>query len=269
MREILLTLLLMAGLASCSTDTDKMVEIRTPYGTMKAVLFDDTPRHRDNFLRLARAHKYDSLLFHRVLRGYLIQGGDPQSRHAEPGQRLGRNSIGKGIEAEIRYPEHFHKRGALCAARSQDEVNPTKESSGSQFYIVQGMPQETSKLDEFATIHDNKLRGQIYQDLQVFYQDSLQQLQDEGKAQELADMHIRIIEKTEMVLQDKGHFTYPDEVREAYQTIGGTPELDGDYTVFGEVVEGLEIIDSIAQQPVEVPGLRPAKDIWMVIRVIE
>lgn len=266
---LLLSTCLLAMLLSCSANKDCRVAIQTPYGTMKARLYDDTPLHRDNFMKLVRSGEYDSLLFHRVVRGFMIQGGDPTSRHASPTQKLGEASIGVDIPAEIVYPEHFHKKGALCAARQPDVSNPDKKSSGSQFYIVQGQVQSPITLGEIETIHNNRARGRIYKEVMKFYEDSLQILQNEGKAEELSNMQIRIVERVEQLGRERGEIIdMPEEVRNVYQTLGGTPHLDMDYTVFGEVYEGLDIIDSIASVAVY-PNMRPGRDVWMVIREIK
>ena len=158
------------------------------------VLFNDTPLHRDNFLKLVKEHTYDSLLFHRVINRFMIQAGDPQSRHARPGQMLGDGTLGYTVPAEFRN-EHFHQKGALCAARQGDNVNPKKESSASQFYIVQGQVWDNNTLD----MMEKRL----------------------GK-------------------------TITAEQRKVYTTVGGTPHLDGDYTVFGQLVEGMDVVDRIA-----------------------
>lgn len=263
-----LTIAALLVLSSCAK-SNQMVEIQTPYGTMKAILYDDTPRHRDNFIHLAQNGKYDSLLFHRVVRGFIIQGGDPDSRHTYPSDRLGKNSIGDPIDAEILYPTHFHKRGALCAARASDATNPLRKSSGSQFYIVQGSRQTNAAIDEAIVIHNNQRRQQIYHDILKFYNDSLQLLQSQGKAQELSDLQISIIERVEQVLNERGPFDVPDDIRQLYTTEGGLPQLDGDYTVFGEVIDGLDIIDSIAFAPLTNLTMRPANDIWMVVRLVD
>jgi|GEM_PF-6413344 len=171
------------------------VWIKTDYGTMKVKLYNDTPKHRDNFIKLVREGFYDSLLFHRVIPNFVIQGGDPQSRNAPFGERLGMGGPGYRIPAEIK---HFHFRGAVAAARQADNVNPKKESSGSQFYIVHGRPVTRQELQQIA---------------------------------QAKDLH------------------YTEEDIQRYLQQGGTPHLDGDYTVFGEVVEGLEVIDRIANIP--------------------
>lgn len=173
---------------------DTHVFIETNYGKIVLKLYDDTPLHRDNFIKLVEEHVYDGTLFHRVIEKFMIQGGDPESRDAKPGQILGKGSLGYHIPAEFD-TEHFHKRGALCAAREGDAFNPKRESSSSQFYIVQG------------TVFDDK----TLDDIQERY----------GKK-------------------------FTPEQRKVYTTVGGAPHLDGEYTVFGEVVEGMEVVDKIA-----------------------
>lgn len=211
-------LLLIAFLAlGCSEqDSRSRVAIETEFGTLEVVLYDETPRHRDNFLKLAGEGFYDSLLFHRIIPNYMIQGGDPDSRNARPNQVLGEGGPGYLLEAEFTEGT-FHKRGALAAARQGDAVNPEKKSSGSQFYIIQG--------------------------------------------KQITEQELKAIEQ-------KLGKSYAPEVREHYLQHGGAPFLDGDYTVFGEVVEGLEVIDKIAAQPTGMMN-RPRKDIRMKVRVLK
>lgn len=175
-------------------EKETLVEIYTNYGKIVLKLYNDTPLHRDNFIKLAMDGTYDGLLFHRVIEHFMIQGGDPNSKDAKPGKMLGDGTLGYNIPAEFR-PNLFHKRGALCAAREGDQVNPKKESSASQFYIVQGRVWSDFDLDRMA-LQMNK--------------------------------------------------TFSAEQRKAYTTVGGTPHLDGEYTVFGEVVEGMDVVDKIA-----------------------
>ncbi|HKK40747.1 MAG TPA: peptidylprolyl isomerase, partial [Cryomorphaceae bacterium] len=182
---------------------EEMVVISTKYGDMVVRLYDDTPLHKENFLKLAQDGFYDGLLFHRVIQSFMIQGGDPNSRGAEKGVSLGMGGPGYTIPAELN-SNHIHKKGALSAARLGDAVNPERESSGSQFYIVQGK-----------TIDENTLMRMASQ-------------------------------KTTKPGADA--FSYSEEQKKVYSEIGGTPHLDGQYTVFGEVVEGLNIVDSIAAE---------------------
>ena len=189
-----------------------LVSIETTYGNMLVELSDATPLHRDNFIKLVDKGFYDGLLFHRVINGFMIQGGDPNSREAAAGQMLGTGGPGYTIPAEF-VDTLFHLKGALAAARMGDVQNPEKQSSGSQFYIVQGGP-----------VDDNLLNSKEAQ----------------------RDFH------------------YPTHIRDAYKTLGGTPHLDRDYTVFGRVIEGLDVIDKIAAQPTG-GGNRPVSDIRMKI----
>lgn len=199
-------------LASCS-DGNRYALIETEYGNMKVMLYNTTPKHRDNFVKLAKEGYYDDLLFHRIVSNFMIQGGDPDSRNAAPGAMLGMGGPGYQIDAEIGSP---HLKGALAAARMGDQVNPTKASSGSQFYIVQGQP-----------VDDNVLSG---------------------------------------LEQQKG-IRYSPEQRQLYREIGGAPFLDGDYTVFGEVVEGLDVLDKIAAVPTA-PSERPLQDVKMKVKLV-
>ena len=198
----------------------KRVLIETSFGELIVELSDSTPGHRDNFVKLVDDGFYDGLLFHRVIKDFMVQGGDPNSRGAKPGKRLGTGGPGYTIDAEIR-SDHLHTKGALSAARQGDNVNPTKKSSGSQFYLVQGKPQ--------------------------------------SKAQ---------MRKTQRRIQSKSPtFEYTEEQLEEYATLGGTPFLDMDYTVFGYVIAGMDIIDSIAMVKTG-RGDRPEKDVIMNMSVI-
>ncbi len=192
---------------------DAMLLIETSMGNIKVKLYDSAPEHKKNFLKLAKEGYLDSTLFHRVIPGFMIQGGDPDSKRAQPGQQLGAGGPGYTIPAEIG-AKHF--RGALSAARQGDQVNPEKRSSGSQFYIVQNGPVPAAQLD------------------QIIAQKGLQ---------------------------------YTPEERDYYLKVGGTPFLDGDYTVFGTVVEGLDVVDKIASAQRD-PNDRPLQNIAMKVKVL-
>lgn len=201
-----------------NTNMDKKyhVLLETSYGNMVIELYNETPKHRDNFIKLVNEGFFNDLLFHRVINNFMIQGGDGNSRNAKPGQMLGNEDAGYLIPAEF-VPSLFHRKGALAAARQGDQVNPTKASSPHQFYIVQGQVWQPRQLDMMA--------------------------QRFGKS-------------------------FTKEQIEVYTTIGGTPHLDGDYTVFGQVIEGLEVIDKIASVATGMAD-RPVEDIKMKISVIE
>ena len=183
--------------------------IHTDLGDMKGMLYNETPKHRDNFVKLAKSGFFDGLLFHRVINGFMIQGGDPESKNAKPGQRLGSGGPGYTVPAEFN-TQFIHKKGALSAARQADQVNPTKASSGSQFYVVQGKKMSAAQLGS----------------------------------------------------------NYTEEQKKIYETIGGTPFLDGQYTVFGEITEGLDVIDKIAAVQKDAND-RPVTDIKMTVKIIE
>ncbi len=185
MKKLFLMTLLFAGLMCQAQEKETVVVINTNYGTIKAKLYNDTPLHRDNFIKLINEGWFNGSPFHRVINNFMIQGGQNADGRQDPGYT---------VPAEFR-ENHFHKKGALCAARQGDQVNPKKASSGSQFYIVQGQVFDDKKL----ALYEERL-GKIFSAKQ----------------------------------------------RQAYKTVGGTPHLDGDYTVFGEVIEGLDIVDKIA-----------------------
>mgnify|MGYP002853148292 CR=1 FL=1 len=243
------------------------VTITTPYGQMKVLLYDDTPIHKQNFLQLANEGKLDSLLFHRVIHGFMIQGGDPNSLHAEKGAMLGEGEIGSPMEAEIR-PNHIHKRGALAAARKPDKVNPEKKSSGSQFYIVQGKVLTAAELNEIENKRNTRLKNDIFYKIQPYYEDSLKYYQAEGRSEELMNLQLQIMTKVQEMAEDQGLFSISDDDRYIYMTEGGVPHLDGDYTVFGEVVEGLDVIDRIASVQTDIRN-RPCTDIRMTVKIAD
>jgi cyclophilin family peptidyl-prolyl cis-trans isomerase len=194
---------------------NQKVRIKTDYGNMTVLLYDETPIHRDNFIKLVEDDFYDGTLFHRVISDFMIQGGDPDSRDAAPNQPLGRGGPGYTLEAEI-LPEFIHKKGALAAARQGDQVNPQRRSSGSQFYIVHGKRVSATELNN--------------------------------------------------MVKQSGAFYTQDQIN-TYGEVGGTPFLDQQYTVFGEVIDGIEVIDRIAEVPTGAAN-RPTQDIEMTIELI-
>lgn len=254
-----------------------MIKISTPYGDMIAQLYDETPLHRDNFKKLAEEGFYNDLLFHRVISGFMIQGGDPNSKGATPDQRLGSGGPGYTIEAEFR-PNLFHKKGALSAARQGDAANPEKRSSGSQFYIVQGAPQDANQMMQMANQKNiqakNQLMGEFIQKPENSeYMERLKSYQEMGADPEKRDEAQQKIEGlTEEILPlatgDFVPFEYPQDILDAYANQGGTPHLDGAYTVFGQVVEGLDVIDKIAAVQTA-PGDRPVEDVPMTVSVVK
>lgn len=244
-------------------------EIVTSFGTMKGKLYNETPQHRDNFVKLAKDGYYDSLLFHRVIKGFMIQGGDPNSRDAKPGQQLGNGGPGYTIEAEI-LPQFHHKKGALSAARQGDQVNPEKRSSGSQFYVVQGKSYSQPELQNMeAQMRQQQMNMGMNLCLQKpEHQKDLQDIMRYQRSGQRDSMEVIFKRLEPEVIKAVGEFKFTEEQKKAYSTIGGTPHLDANYTVFGEITEGLEIIDKIAAVQT-LPGDRPAKDVKMAIRILE
>ncbi len=220
MRKICFYIFILFSLAALAQEDGKRkrVLISTNKGDITVELYNETPRHRDNFLRLCETHFYDSLLFHRVIEGFMIQGGDPDSRNARMDKALGDGGPGYTLPAEIVFPRFFHKRGALAAAREGDKTNPERRSSGSQFYIVWGKRFTKREIREMAKLAEEKSDGKVL---------------------------------------------LPENVRETYVKIGGAPHLDGAYTVFGEVVEGLNVVERI-QKVATIDGDRPFDDVLIL-----
>lgn len=249
----------------CAGGNETMVLIETNYGNMKLKLYNETPLHRDNFLKLIGEGYYDDLLFHRVIKEFMIQGGDPDSRNASPMKMLGGGGPDYQINAEIK-PQFFHKKGALAAARQGDNVNPEKKSSGSQFYIVHGKTYTDAELKPFEDKQRYAAMRSEGMKLARQNQELAMRLRKEGKNDSLNNLMISIQETAQKTV-DSTMAQYINEAHKAYTTIGGVPFLDGAYTVFGEVVEGLNVIDSIAVQKVGRAD-RPVSDIKMKVSII-
>lgn len=242
-----------------------IITLNTSEGDIRVRLYDETPIHRDNFVKLCREGYYDQTLFHRVIKDFMIQGGDPDSRTATPTQMLGTGGPDYTLEAEI-LSAFFHRRGTLAAARQGDEVNPERRSSGSQFYITWGQ-----------VYNEGQLRQMERQLTMMAEQQRFQQLAAERKAQ-IMDLRRARDREGLMALQEqlaatakadaKNAGTLSDAQREAYTTVGGVPHLDGQYTVFGEVVEGLDIVERIQNTETR-PGDRPVQDIRILSTKIE
>ena len=267
--KILLICLAFIALTACNAGSKRqtnhhmenekrtLVKLETTMGNITVALYNETPKHRDNFIKLVKEGVYDSTLFHRVIKQFMIQAGDPDSKNASDTAMLGSGDVGYTIPAEFN-PKFFHKKGVLAAARQGDDVNPEKASSGCQFYIVTGrkftepqllgMENKISEQREEA-LFDSLARQhmkEIYKMRKAGDNAGLLELQDtlEAQARELADK------------EEKFRFT-PEQIK-AYSTIGGAPHLDGSYTVFGEVTEGMEVVDNIeiaktnrADRPIE------------------
>lgn len=253
-----------------SIKSNNIITISTIYGDMKVKLYDETPLHKENFIKLVSEHFFDDLLFHRVIKDFMIQGGDPDSKNAKPEVMLGNGGPGYNIPAEF-VPGLIHKKGALSAARESDQINPKKESSGSQFYIVQGRVFTNQELNILEAKMNQKLKNDIMGKIlmnpdNVTLRQRLDSIKNSG-SQEAMMKFIKDLEplaEKEMAMQNP--FKFSDQQRKIYTTIGGTPHLDGNYTVFGEVIEGSNVIDSIAAVKTD-KNDRPMTDVKMKIKL--
>ncbi len=247
------------------------VKIDTSFGVITVRLYDETPLHRDNFVKLAKEGYFDGMLFHRVIRDFMIQGGDPDSKTASPGQSLGTGGPGYTIEAEIR-KDLFHKRGALAAARQGDQVNPQRRSSGSQFYIVWGQIYKEGQLRQLSKQMEMQQMQQIFDTLAMEHRDEVLRLRKERNHAGLQELQDKLVAETEAkfkAMKEKGEISgLSDEQIRIYTTVGGTPHLDGQYTVFGEVVEGLDVVEKI-QDAEASSSDRPEEDIKMKMTILE
>lgn len=267
-----LSLFLVIRQSVSQTFSKETILISTSYGNMKVKLFNETPKHRDNFLKLVKEHFYDSLLFHRVIEEFMIQGGDPDSKHAEPIKLLGDGDLNYTVPAEI-VPALCHKKGMLCAARNGDDVNPEKASSACQFYIVQGKKRTDEDLKAYEKRINKPIITKLKEDILNKPENStLKEKIATFKAEQNNDslmVYFKIVNK--LVDEEYAkipHYTFPPEHQTIYKTIGGTPHLDSQYTIFGEVIEGLEVIDKIATVGKNKDD-RPLIDIRMTITLIE
>lgn len=220
------------------------VRFTTNLGSFTVLLYGDTPKHRDNFLRLAREHYYDGTLFHRVIKNFMVQAGDPDSRNAAPGAHLGAGGPDYKIDAEIVFPTHFHKRYALAAARQGDQVNPRRQSSGSQFYVVTGNRLSEPEIAQYEQHMRNSHMQKAFNQLALEQRDNIIAMQRAGDRQGLQALQDTLISRAQAIA-DEQPVQMSAEMREAYTTVGGAPHLDGDYTVFGEVIDGTDTIDRI------------------------
>lgn len=233
------------------------VLITTTMGDIKVRLYDETPKHRDNFMKLVSENYYDSILFHRVIKNFMVQTGDPTSKTAGPDTPLGSGDPSYTIEAEIDYPKFFHKYGALAAARTSDQINPERRSSGSQFYIVTGNKYTAGQLAQMEQRMTQQAMQDYFQKLTAEYQDTIKSFYKSGDKEGLEALRQELIAKTEANVKP---VKMTEEAVAAYTTVGGTPHLDGTYTVFGEVLEGMDVVEKI-QNSVTGKNDRPVEDI--------
>lgn len=253
-------------LASCATEKDYLITFQTRYGNMKAILYDATPQHKQNFIKLAQEGAYDSTTFHRVIKDFMIQAGDVNAKTPDE------TPIDYTIPAEFN-DTLIHEKGTLAAARQADQVNPKKESSGSQFYIIQGRKFTEEELSAMMLNRRMQLQQEQFRRLLAMpaytsLRQEVMQLQQQGN---YAAIQEKIEDAGPLIEKEFGpqpNYTLTEQQRQAYTTIGGAPHLDRDYTVFGRVVEGLPVIDSIAN--VVTGGAdRPLDDIYLTVKVEE
>ena len=270
MKKITLILLTISfcGLTACKTGTKKggdmdketLVKIETTVGDIEVKLYNETPKHRDNFIKLVKDGVYEGTLFHRVIKDFMIQAGDPDSKNAPKGKMLGTGDVGYTVPAEFVYPKYFHKKGALSAARQGDNVNPKKESSGCQFYIVTGKVfNDSTLLGMESQMNENKINV-IFNTLAQKHMKEIYKMRKANDENGLYDLQEKLFAEAQEMAAKQPEFHFTPEQIEAYTTVGGTPHLDGEYTVFGEVVKGLDIVDKIQQVKTDRSD-RPEEDV--------
>ena len=274
MKKLVLLVVVAVAFMACSNQESehRKVLIKTKFGDMKVKLYNETPKHRDNFVKLVKEGFYDSLLFHRVIDEFMVQGGDPESKNADSAARLGSGGPGYKLDAEINEDLH-HTHGVLAAAREGDQVNPERKSSGSQFYIVDGRTFTDQELDDLEEQMNMQKKNEIFMELmqkeehqelrQKF--DSIRQAQDRDAFEKMINEEIEPLIQKEMDKKDS--FAFSEEQREIYKNEGGAPHLDGAYTIFGEIYEGMDVLDSISAVETG-PGDRPMEDIIMEMEMI-
>ena len=250
--------------AQPQTTNSKMtkVKLETTMGDIVVELYDETPQHRDNFVKLVQEGYYDGVLFHRVIKDFMIQTGDGNSKTAGPDATLGDGDPGYTIPAEFVYPKYFHKRGALAAPRTGDQVNPERRSSGSQFYIVTGKIYSSDELKMMTQRLATVKKQDIFRRLVNENHAQIETLQRNQDNEGLNELQNRLIQQTEAEAA-QSPFSLTDEQIDAYTSVGGTPHLDGQYTVFGQVIEGMDVVDKI--QNAQTGRMdRPVSDIKIV-----
>ena len=246
-----------------SADNETKVLIKTTAGNITIKLYNETPQHRDNFIKLVQEHFYDSILFHRVIREFMIQAGDPESKTAQRNEMLGAGGPGYDLPAEFVYPKYFHKYGALSAARQADQVNPDRRSSGSQFYIVTGKKYNKYDLQDMEKQITEQMGQAIFDRLCAQNRDTIMNMQLAGDRDGLMKLQEELNAIMNNTLKEQGPFKFTKEQVDAYTSVGGTPFLDNQYTVFGEVIDGMKTVDKIEYANTD-PNDRPYKDVRII-----
>ena len=244
-------------------DKETLVKIETTVGDIEVKLYNETPKHRDNFIKLVKDGVYEGTLFHRVIKDFMIQAGDPDSKNAPKGKMLGTGDVGYTVPAEFVYPKYFHKKGALSAARQGDNVNPKKESSGCQFYIVTGKVfNDSTLLGMESQMNENKINV-IFNKLAQKHMKEIYKMRKANDENGLYDLQEKLFAEAQELSAKEPEFHFTPEQIEAYTTVGGTPHLDGEYTVFGEVVEGMDVVDKIQKVKTDRSD-RPEEDVKII-----
>lgn len=271
MKQLLTLCALLTFFCSCGDKTeapatDDLAVVTTNFGEIVILLYDDTPKHKQNFIELANNGFFDGTTFHRVINSFMIQGGDPNSKDDIPFND-GQGGPGYTLEAEI-LPEYIHKKGAVAAARKGDNVNPERRSSGSQFYIVHGKPVTDEELDQLVEMQNKQEKQRLIREYVQRPENKalLQKVQSAMQSGNETEVEALIKEIEPQATATFTPYTYSLEQRTRYKESGGTPFLDRNYTVFGEVIEGLEVVDKIAAQETAAAD-RPVNDIVMEVSI--
>ena len=267
---VVLLTILVCGFVACKSDKkakdmseETKLKIETTAGDIVVKLYNETPQHRDNFIKLAENGTYEGTLFHRVIKDFMIQAGDPDSKNASKGQMLGAGDVGYTVPAEFVYPKYFHKKGALSAARQGDNVNPQKASSGCQFYIVTGKVYSDSALLSMEQQMNQMRFNNLFNTLASKHAKDIYKMRKAGDQEGLMNLQDTLIAQVEKQLAGQPEFRFTPEQVKAYTTVGGTPHLDGEYTVFGEVLEGMEVVDKIQRVKTD-RNDRPEEDVKII-----
>lgn len=254
--------MLLLSIPSCKKNEEPIVEFETTAGTIQVKLFKETPLHRDNFVKLVEDGYYDGMIFHRAIKNFLIQTGDPNSKEANHNRLLGSGGPDYTIKAEI-HPQLFHKRGMLSAARLPDTENPDKKSNGSQFCIIQGQVYTSADLDTLELDAYNRQLNLVWQRIVAKNRNKISAISLSGDSLLLQAFQDSLVNQAEKDMKNEQVFLFTPEQRKAYTTVGGAPFMDNEYTIFGEVIEGLDVVEKISLLPVDM-NTRPLKDVRII-----
>ncbi len=265
-KKLFLILIVASGLIqthAADNEVAPIVSLETTYGKITLRLYPETSKHRDNFLKLVNQGFYNGVLFHRVITNFMIQTGDPKSKIATANASLGASNGGCTIPAEFVSPQYYHKRGAVAAAREGDKSNPSKASSGYQFYIVQGRLFTPEELQEMENANYLKLTEKLYQGAAKMKQAQFDKFKAENDLVKLDTLRDSLLNEVRTMIIKNPTYKFTEQQRKDYTTIGGTPHLDSNYTVFGEVIEGLDVVEKISKTQTA-PNNRPIENIVVI-----